>query len=47
MSRIPDYLPGGGAIELDKADPNTGKASLILPGGARADRESSMCWRSR
>ncbi|MGH7742755.1 MAG: cytochrome c-type biogenesis CcmF C-terminal domain-containing protein, partial [Candidatus Eiseniibacteriota bacterium] len=33
LSRIPDYLPGGGAIELEKADPNTGRASLILPGG--------------
>ena len=34
LSHMPDYLPGGGQIELAAADPNTGKAALVLPGGA-------------
>jgi len=38
LSHMPDYLPGGGSIELAAADPNTGKASLVLPGGAGAAR---------
>ena len=32
MQRIPDYLPGGGSVEMASADPNTGKVALILPG---------------
>ena len=32
LNRIPDYLPGGGSIELATADPNTGKVALLLPG---------------
>jgi cytochrome c-type biogenesis protein CcmF len=32
MNRIPDYLPGGGSIEMATADPNTGKVALLLPG---------------
>ena len=32
MQRIPDYLPGGGSVEMATADSNTGKVALILPG---------------
>jgi cytochrome c-type biogenesis protein CcmF len=39
LSHMPDYLPGGGAIDLAAADPNTGKASLVLPGGAAKSDE--------
>jgi cytochrome c-type biogenesis protein CcmF len=40
LSHMPDYLPGGGSIELAAADPNTGKASLVLPGGAGAAKSN-------
>jgi cytochrome c-type biogenesis protein CcmF len=30
---IPDYLPGGGSVEIVKVDPNTGRVALALPGG--------------
>ena len=31
---IPDYLPGGGSVEIVKVDPNTGRVALKLPGAA-------------
>jgi cytochrome c biogenesis factor len=38
QNRIPDYLPGGASVEIEKVDPNTGKVSLRLPGaGHRQD----------
>ncbi|HEY6868002.1 MAG TPA: cytochrome c-type biogenesis CcmF C-terminal domain-containing protein [Candidatus Eisenbacteria bacterium] len=41
MNRIPDYLPGGGSVEMETADPNTGKVALILP-GASAPRSQDV-----
>jgi cytochrome c-type biogenesis protein CcmF len=32
---IPAYLPGGSSIEIANADPNTGRAALVLPGAAQ------------
>jgi len=29
---IPDYLPGGGSVEIAQVDPNSGRVSLRLPG---------------
>ena len=31
-SRIPDYLPGGGSIQIASVDPNTGRVALEVPG---------------
>jgi hypothetical protein len=42
LQHMPDYLPGGGAIELAAADPNTGKASLVLPGGGSAKSDEHV-----
>src|SRR5262249_16734413 len=32
QNSIPDYLPGGGSVEIAKVDPTTGRVSLKLPG---------------
>jgi cytochrome c-type biogenesis protein CcmF len=31
-SSIPDYLPGGGSVEIASVDPNTGRVALTVPG---------------
>jgi cytochrome c-type biogenesis protein CcmF len=31
-NRIPDYLPGGGSVQIANVDPNTGRVALELPG---------------
>jgi cytochrome c-type biogenesis protein CcmF len=31
-NRIPDYLPGGGSVQIVSVDPNTGRVALELPG---------------
>ena len=31
-SRIPDYLPGGGSVQIVSVDPNTGRVALEVPG---------------
>lgn len=33
QTRIPDAVPGGGQVTLVSADPNTGRAQLLLPAG--------------
>ena len=35
-NRIPDYLPGGGSVQIASVDPNTGRVALEVPGLARA-----------
>ncbi len=42
MNRIPDYLPGGGSIEMATADPNTGKVALLLPGSGGHTRQDVL-----
>lgn len=32
QNRIPDYLPGGGSIQIAKVDPNTHRVALEVPG---------------
>jgi hypothetical protein len=32
QNRIPDYLPGGGSIQIAKVDPNTHRVGLEVPG---------------
>lgn len=34
-NRIPDYLPGGGSVQIASVDPNTGRVALEVPGLAR------------
>jgi cytochrome c-type biogenesis protein CcmF len=34
-NRIPDYLPGGGSVQIASVDPNTGRVALELPGMPR------------
>ena len=34
-NRIPDYLPGGGSVQIVSVDPNTGRVGLEVPGLAR------------
>src|SRR5439155_13065096 len=31
-SSIPDYLPGGGSVQIVSVDPNTGRVALAVPG---------------
>ena len=31
-NRIPDYLPGGGSVQIVAVDPNTGRVALEVPG---------------
>ncbi|HEY2955594.1 MAG TPA: cytochrome c-type biogenesis CcmF C-terminal domain-containing protein [Candidatus Eisenbacteria bacterium] len=31
-NRIPDYLPGGGSVQIVSVDPNTGRVALEVPG---------------
>src|SRR5439155_422203 len=31
-NRIPDYLPGGGSVQIASVDPNTGRVALEVPG---------------
>jgi len=31
-NHIPDYLPGGGSVEIVSVDPNSGRVALDLPG---------------
>jgi cytochrome c-type biogenesis protein CcmF len=31
-SSIPDYLPGGGSVEIASVDPSTGRVALTVPG---------------
>jgi cytochrome c-type biogenesis protein CcmF len=38
---IPDYLPGGGSVEIVKVDPNTGRVALNLPGSAGASTKTA------
>jgi cytochrome c-type biogenesis protein CcmF len=37
---IPDYLPGGGSVEIAKVDPNSGRVALRLPGMGRGETEA-------
>jgi cytochrome c-type biogenesis protein CcmF len=32
QNRIPDYLPGGGSVQIVAVDPNTGRVALEVPG---------------
>jgi cytochrome c-type biogenesis protein CcmF len=34
---IPDYLPGGGSVQIASVDPNTGRVALEVPGMPRSD----------
>jgi cytochrome c biogenesis factor len=29
---IPDYLPGGGSVEISQVDPSGGRVAVVLPG---------------
>jgi len=40
-NRIPDYLPGGGSVQIVSVDPNTGRVALELPGMPR-EKSSSI-----
>jgi cytochrome c-type biogenesis protein CcmF len=40
-NRIPDYLPGGGSVQIVSVDPNTGRVALELPGMPR-EKSSSV-----
>jgi len=35
-TRIPDYLPGGGTVQIASVDPTTGRVALEVPGMAHA-----------
>jgi cytochrome c-type biogenesis protein CcmF len=35
-NRIPDYLPGGGSVQIASVDPNAGRVALEVPGLGRA-----------
>ena len=39
-SSIPDYLPGGGSVEIVEVDPNRGRVALRLPGLTHSDASS-------
>ena len=36
-NRIPDYLPGGGSVQIASVDPNTGRVALEVPGLGHAE----------
>ena len=39
---IPDYLPGGGSVQIASVDPNTGRVALEVPGMPRAQSGSIL-----
>ena len=39
---IPDYLPGGGSVQIASVDPNTGRVALEVPGMPRAEAGSIL-----
>jgi cytochrome c-type biogenesis protein CcmF len=39
---IPDYLPGGGSVQIASVDPNTGRVALEVPGMPRAQAGSIL-----
>jgi hypothetical protein len=41
-NRIPDYLPGGGSVQIASVDPNTGRVALELPGMPRVKSEKVL-----
>jgi cytochrome c-type biogenesis protein CcmF len=41
-NRIPDYLPGGGSVQIASVDPNTGRVALEVPGMGRTGSAGSV-----
>lgn len=41
-SRIPDYLPGGGSVQIVAVDPDEGRVALEVPGLARKEAASEV-----
>jgi cytochrome c-type biogenesis protein CcmF len=41
-NRIPDYLPGGGSVQIASVDPNTGRVALEVPGLARPQNSNIL-----
>ena len=41
-NRIPDYLPGGGSVQIVSVDPNAGRVALELPGMPREKASSVL-----
>jgi len=41
-NRIPDYLPGGGSVQIASVDPNTGRVAIEVPGMGREDAGSVL-----
>jgi cytochrome c-type biogenesis protein CcmF len=39
---IPDYLPGGGSVQIASVDPNTGRVALEVPGMPRSQAGSIL-----
>lgn len=42
MKKTPDYIPGGGAVSIISADPQTGKVQLALPGSDKGQQEEIL-----
>ncbi len=38
---MPDYLPGGGSVEITQVDPNGGRVALRLPGMGHSDAQQA------
>ena len=45
-NRIPDYLPGGGSVQIASVDPNTGRVALEVPDGPDRQRRERPGGRS-
>ena len=41
-NRIPDYLPGGGSVQIASVDPNTGRVALEVPGMGHENAEGDV-----
>jgi len=41
-NRIPDYLPGGGSVQIASVDPNTGRVALEVPGMEHAEKTGEI-----
>jgi cytochrome c-type biogenesis protein CcmF len=39
---IPDYLPGGGSVQIVSVDPNTGRVAIEVPGMGHAEQASIL-----
>ena len=39
---IPDYLPGGGSVQIASGDPNTGRVAITVPGMSRGESAGNV-----